>query len=203
MACAPSEDSDQPQHPPSLIRVFAVRMKKDCVLSYPLSAQRSLWSDWADAQADLSLRWAHSHFVGFVMWRLTCALWQLLRAEINPYLPNGLFHSYQLDESIRQLRGASVFFMFILFQIEINVSKQCRPWSDAAFCASGLGLHCLPRPHKMDAMLIWVKFSTHLKSGSSKIYRAHKLIRLKRPAHLNAMSRHDWTNNDWNAIKKF
>ena len=28
------------------------------------------WSDWADAQADLSLRWAHSPFVGFVMRRL-------------------------------------------------------------------------------------------------------------------------------------
>ena len=53
-----------------LIRVFAVRMKKAWVLSYPLSAQRRLWSDWADAQADLSLRWAHSHFVGFVMSRL-------------------------------------------------------------------------------------------------------------------------------------
>ena len=39
MACAPSEDSDQPGHPPSLIRVFAVRMKKVGVLSYPLSAQ--------------------------------------------------------------------------------------------------------------------------------------------------------------------
>ena len=39
--CAPSEDSDQPGHPPR-----------------------------ADAQADLSLRWAHSHFVGFVMSRL-------------------------------------------------------------------------------------------------------------------------------------
>ena len=25
MTCAPSEDSDQPVHPPSLIRVFAVR----------------------------------------------------------------------------------------------------------------------------------------------------------------------------------
>ena len=25
VACAPSEDSDQPGHPPSLIRVFAVR----------------------------------------------------------------------------------------------------------------------------------------------------------------------------------
>ena len=36
-------------------------------LSYPLSAQRSLWSDWAAAQADLSLCWAHTHFVGFVM----------------------------------------------------------------------------------------------------------------------------------------
>ena len=66
MACVPSEDSDQPGHPPSLIRVFAVRMKKAWVLSYPLSAQRRLWSDWADAQADLSLHWAHSHFVGFV-----------------------------------------------------------------------------------------------------------------------------------------
>ena len=68
--CAPSEDSDQPGHPPSLIRVFAVRMKKAWVLSDPLSAQRRLWSDWVDAQADLSLHWAHSHFVCFVMSRL-------------------------------------------------------------------------------------------------------------------------------------
>ena len=64
---APSEDSDQPGHPPSLTRVFAVRMKKAWVLSYPLSAQRRLWSDWA------SLRWAHSYIVGFVMRRL---LWK-------------------------------------------------------------------------------------------------------------------------------
>ena len=35
MACVPSEDSDQPGHPPSLIRVFAVPMKKHWVLSYP------------------------------------------------------------------------------------------------------------------------------------------------------------------------
>ena len=75
MACAPSEDSDQPRHPPSLIRVFAVRMKKAWVISYPLSAQRRLWSDWADAQADLSLRRVHSHFVGFVMSWLICRPW--------------------------------------------------------------------------------------------------------------------------------
>ena len=57
MAFAPSEDSDQHGHPPSLIRVFAVRMKKAWVLSYLLSAQR--WSDWADARADLSPLGAH------------------------------------------------------------------------------------------------------------------------------------------------
>ena len=35
-----------------------------------LHADSEDWSDWADAQADLSLRWAHSHFVCFVMRRL-------------------------------------------------------------------------------------------------------------------------------------
>ena len=40
--------------------VFAVRMKKAWVLSYPLSAQQRLSSDWADAQTDLSLRWVQS-----------------------------------------------------------------------------------------------------------------------------------------------
>ena len=43
--------------------VFAVRMMKPWVLSYPLSAQRRLWSDWA-----------HSHFVCFVMRRLIYVL---------------------------------------------------------------------------------------------------------------------------------
>ena len=33
MACGPSEDSDQPGHPPSLIRVFTVRMKKAWALT--------------------------------------------------------------------------------------------------------------------------------------------------------------------------
>ena len=34
------------------------------------------WSDLADAQADLSLRWAHTHFIGFVMlWLKWLFLW--------------------------------------------------------------------------------------------------------------------------------
>ena len=44
------------------------------VAKYPsfLHADSEDWSDWTDAQADLSLCWAHTHFVGFVMRRLTC-----------------------------------------------------------------------------------------------------------------------------------
>ena len=57
--CAPSEDSDQSVYPFSLIRVLVARMKKPWVLS-----------DLLSTQADLSLRWVHTHFVGFVMSRL-------------------------------------------------------------------------------------------------------------------------------------
>ena len=65
ITCVPSKDSEQPGHSPSLIRVFTVHMKKAWVLSYSLSAQLRLWSDWADAQADLSLCWAHMSFCWF------------------------------------------------------------------------------------------------------------------------------------------
>ena len=75
--CTPSEDSDQPGHPPSMIRVFAVH-KKAWVLSYPLSAQQDSDQTGGDAQADLSLRWAHTHFVGFVMSWLICAIMVLI-----------------------------------------------------------------------------------------------------------------------------
>ena len=40
-------------------------MKKAWALSYPLSAQRRRLSDWVDAKADLSLRWAHMPFCWF------------------------------------------------------------------------------------------------------------------------------------------
>ena len=65
MACAPSEDSDQPGHPPSLIRVFACLQ---WVAEDPMFLHAD--SEVSDVQADLSLRWAHTHFVGFVMSQL-------------------------------------------------------------------------------------------------------------------------------------
>ena len=70
----PSEDSDQPGHPPSLIRVFAVRSMGSLGPKLSSCGQWRLWSDWADAQADQSLRWVLSHIVGFVMSRLILSL---------------------------------------------------------------------------------------------------------------------------------
>ena len=62
--CGTSENSDQPGQCPSL---------STCRKLGSLSthwAHSEDWSDWADAQADLSFRWAPTHFVGFVMSRL-------------------------------------------------------------------------------------------------------------------------------------
>ena len=51
-------DLDQPTHPRSLIRVFVVRMK-NCILGYPKCTQWRFLTDSANAQTDLSIRWAH------------------------------------------------------------------------------------------------------------------------------------------------
>ena len=42
------------------------------------------WSEWADAQADPSLHWAHRHFVGFVM------LWLIFPIYGNLYTASSL-----------------------------------------------------------------------------------------------------------------
>ena len=76
MTCASSEYSDQPAHLHSLIRAFVVRVKKQWVLSYPLSAQRRLWSArTSDAQADLSLRWAHMSICWFCRAQAHFIIW--------------------------------------------------------------------------------------------------------------------------------
>ena len=90
----------------SLIRVFAVRMKKAWVLIYQLSAQQKLWSDRADVQTDLSLRWSHSHFVGFVMRR-------------RDMFSVSLAGSHGLHR------------LMFLASHKSDISKQCRPRSEA------------------------------------------------------------------------
>ena len=56
--CAPSEDSDQPAHSRSLIRIFIRRILGSKHAKF-LHAVNEDWSDCADAQSDQSLRWAH------------------------------------------------------------------------------------------------------------------------------------------------
>ena len=69
MACAPSEDSDQPGYLPSLITVFAVRFKKAWVLSYPLSTQRRLiWVFAGRTVILLVLSWGGSNVNGWKNW---------------------------------------------------------------------------------------------------------------------------------------
>ena len=59
MTCAPREDSDQPGHP--LPSVCAQWLAKDPRFLHAESED----SAWADAWADLSLRWAHRSFCWF------------------------------------------------------------------------------------------------------------------------------------------
>ena len=54
-----NEDSNQPAHLRSLIRVFEAHMKLLCVLGYPKCAQWIFRSDCASAQSDLNLLWTH------------------------------------------------------------------------------------------------------------------------------------------------
>ena len=60
-ASVPSENLD----PPSLIRDFVVRSIGSWGPNISSSWQRRLWSDWADAQVDLCLRWAQWPFCWF------------------------------------------------------------------------------------------------------------------------------------------
>ena len=68
---------------PSLIRVFAVCSVGSLGPHFASSGQYRLWSDWADAQADLSLHCPPGHFVGLVMpWlnvRIFCHFVHLLQ----------------------------------------------------------------------------------------------------------------------------
>ena len=99
--CVLSEDSDQPGHPPSLIRVLAVRSWELRTQGFFMRTAKtpirlggcpgwSLWSDWvADAQAVLSLCWAHTHFVG-----LSCCS-SYIQTIISFSVKNSEFQSYR------------------------------------------------------------------------------------------------------------
>ena len=116
MTCAPSEDSDKPGHPPSVTRVFAVCMEKPWVLSFPVRAQLRFRSDFADAQGDLSLRWAHKSNYCFYHGaaRLCCS-----------------FKAYYLSHDMRSWHfSSSVNSVFKRICAAIQWSKMSDVWSN-------------------------------------------------------------------------
>ena len=89
---------------PSLIRVFAVRSMGSQGPKLSSCGQRRLWSDWADAQADLSLRWGHTHFVGVVMSWLIFFFFFFLRVELWEVRFRGCLNLRYSPLCIRQRR---------------------------------------------------------------------------------------------------
>ena len=57
--------------------------KKLVSFSYLLSGQQRLWSDWEDAQADLSLRWAHMPFCWFCREAAQIRRWSSLQILLS------------------------------------------------------------------------------------------------------------------------
>ena len=63
---ATSKDSDHPVHPPSMTRVFSFIPFLDSLEAIESTCdQRRLYSDCADAQTDLSLRYSHKSYCRF------------------------------------------------------------------------------------------------------------------------------------------
>ena len=60
--------------------------------------------------------------------------------RFNPYVTNGISHTYHLDESTFVFRASEVIFVFIAFFDEIYVSKQNSPRWDAGFCSVTSGV---------------------------------------------------------------
>ena len=130
MSIAPSEDKDQPVHPPSLIRVFAVR------ISYPLSALRRLirlggCPGWSESSLGtkvilLVLSWGNSHsesasisslvvseinhiFEGRALYRSDCSQGSLVRAPALPHT------GYTCN--LRRISHKIMYMVFLLFPL--------------------------------------------------------------------------------------
>ena len=96
--CAPSEDSDQSVHQSSLIRDLAGHSPGSKCSKSSSGGQRILWSDCADAQADLSIHW--SHIQACWKWRTQAKL--LL--QVNLFIPTDQHWQIPLQTVSIQMR---------------------------------------------------------------------------------------------------
>ena len=149
VACAPSEDSDQPGHPPSLIRVFVVRMKKAWDLSYPSSAQRRLirldgcpgWSESSLGAQSFCWFW---HMAGVLN---GCAMGMKLTWHIY----------FDLDQG--KVNGKRVLFIWFFKKTQDNTWKnvkcRCIVWK------TGEGVYT---PTHKDKVSLWTPIRMHFEA---------------------------------------
>ena len=94
--CAPSEDSDQPGHPPSLIRVFAVRMKKPG----SLATHRAHSADSDQTGRMPRLIWVFAGALSFCWFCHVVAQLYFVRAD-----PDGDVVAFSTDEELMEALG--------------------------------------------------------------------------------------------------
>ena len=109
MTSAPGKDLDQPGRPPSLIRFFAMCFMGSKGPEASSCKQRQLSSAWADAKADLSIRWAHRTFCWFcpaaAQMHLVIISEQLFWMDLTQ--KKGISCFYQIKEKKNKCVGSS------------------------------------------------------------------------------------------------
>ena len=93
--CVTSKDSDKPVHPPSLAKVLVYLFLDSLKAVEGTRYQRRLWSNCANVQADLSLRWSHKSYCRFyrvlghfldtrnLIWVVTVCFKTIVRGSFN------------------------------------------------------------------------------------------------------------------------
>ena len=89
---------------------------------------------WVDVQANLSLSWSHRSYCRFI--RVLAHFGILGNATISEHSPDR-GGSRMISKGFELINLPYILYAFG----KTGLSKQCRPWSDAA---SDQGLHCLP-----------------------------------------------------------
>ena len=87
-----------------------------------------------------------------------------IRTAFNPFMPNGISHYYQLEQSISVLMDFRWYFSFLfMFQYKNMLANSEDPDQNPHSVASDLGLHYLPMSHKRNKIIRSAYLHTHVK----------------------------------------
>ena len=82
---------------------------------------------------------------------------------VNPHLPSGPVHAFQLDESVSSFRGVWCTFSFLFyFELIFLLANSEDADQTLRSAVSDLGVHCLPMSQKWYARLRWVNSTLSL-----------------------------------------